>query len=75
MTVDLKLTLPDALAEEARRSGLLTSSAVELLIRETIRQKRVDHLFESVERLHAIGDEITGADLDEALRAARRQDS
>ena len=75
MTVDLKLTLPDALAEEARSSGLLTSSAVELLIRETIRQKRVDHLFDSVARLHAIGDEITGADLEESIHAARRQDS
>lgn len=37
----LQITLPDALAEEAARAGLLSSDALERLLREQLRRERI----------------------------------
>ena len=51
MSTEFKLTLPDSLAREAKASGLLTPEAIEALLREEIRRRRVNQLFEAADRL------------------------
>ena len=42
---DIHLALPDGLAQEAEAEGLLTPQAIERLLREEVRRRRVDELF------------------------------
>ena len=51
MTTEIKLSLPDKLATEAQQAGLLTSQAIEQLLREAVRRKAVDELFEKMDEL------------------------
>lgn len=43
-TLQLKLTLPDRLAKQARAAGLLNSQAIEGLLRERLRKKAGEEL-------------------------------
>jgi len=52
--VQLDLKLPDSLAREAQAAGLLTPQAIEQLLREEIRRRRVGQLFEAADRLAAL---------------------
>jgi hypothetical protein len=47
----LQITLPDALAEEAARAGLLNSSALERLLRDQLRRERIDAMQSARSRL------------------------
>jgi hypothetical protein len=73
---ELKLTLPDSLAKEAAKIGLLKPKALQKLLREEIRRRSVNELFEAMDRMAAVEgpvmteDEIQ-AEID-AVRAARR---
>ncbi|OGA62049.1 MAG: hypothetical protein A3G81_03190 [Betaproteobacteria bacterium RIFCSPLOWO2_12_FULL_65_14] len=75
-TLEIKLSLPDSLAKEAQQAGLLKPEAVERLLREEIRRRAVNELFEAMDRMAAVEgppmteDEIQ-AEID-AVRAARR---
>jgi hypothetical protein len=53
-TVDLKLLLPEKLRQEAEKAGLLTPKALERLLREEIRRRRVDGLFAAADKLAAL---------------------
>lgn len=50
-TVELTLNLPDSLANVAGDAGLLTPEAIERLLREAVRRKAVDELFEKMDEL------------------------
>jgi cytochrome P450 len=52
-TVQLKLTLPDQVAEEAKRAGLLTEQAVERLIEEAVQREAGKKLLDAMQRLRA----------------------
>ena len=52
-TLEIKLSLPDSLAKEARQAGLLAPEALERLVREALRAKRVERLFKACEKLAA----------------------
>ncbi|MBM4080610.1 MAG: hypothetical protein FJ278_12985, partial [Planctomycetes bacterium] len=54
VTLDLKLKLPETVAEEARAKGLLDSSAIEGLLREELRRRRVESLFAAADRLAGV---------------------
>ena len=75
-TVALTITLPRALAEEARQADLLTSESLAALLKSELRQRRIKKLFAAVNRLDENCssilnvDEIS-ADI-EAARARRR---
>ena len=75
--MELTVNLPDTLANEAQAAGLLTSSAIERLLREAVRSKAVNELFETADRLATTNippmtmDEIQ-AEVD-AVRRARRE--
>ena len=49
----IRIDLPDALAREAERAGLLTSKRLERLLRAELRQARVADLFEAMDKLTA----------------------
>ena len=50
-TLEMKLNLPDSLAQEARKAGLLTSDAIERLLREAVRCRAADELFGAMDKL------------------------
>jgi post-segregation antitoxin (ccd killing protein) len=71
--LDLKLSLPDDLAEQARAAGLLTSEAIERLMREAIRKAAARRLVEIGRRLRATEPGITEAELEAELKAVRAE--
>jgi hypothetical protein len=75
-TLEFKLTLPDPLAQEAQAVGLLTPEALERLLREEIRRRRTERLFDAADRLAALpaaplSEQEVRAEI-RAARAARR---
>lgn len=50
-TLELKLSLPDQLAKEARAAGLLTPEEIERLVREALRARRAEGLANIREQL------------------------
>src|SRR5438034_7168231 len=50
---ELKLSLPDQLATQAKAAGLLTSEAIERIVREAIRKAAAQRLIEYGRRLRA----------------------
>ncbi len=72
--LELKLALPDNLAREAEAAGLLTLEAIERLLREEVRRRRVDRLFEAADRLAALDiPTLTEAEVEAEIRAARAE--
>lgn len=74
--VEVKLNLPDEIAEEARRAGLLTEQAIEQLIEEAVRRDAGKKLLDAMQRLRAanvppLSEEDVIAEV-QAARAARR---
>jgi len=70
--LEIKVVLPEDLAREAKDRGLLTSEVIESLLRSEIRRRRVDKLFEAVDRLSAIDiPPLTDAEVQAEIRAAR----
>ncbi len=55
MTREVTLILPEPLAGEAEAAGLLKSDVLERLLREEIRRRRIDRLFDAADRLAAQG--------------------
>ena len=75
-TLELKLNLPDELAQEAQRAGLLTEQAVERLIEEAVRREAGKKLLDAMQRLRAanvplLTEEEIAAEV-KAVRAARK---
>ena len=74
----LTIELPDQLVDEAREAGLLSPEAIETMLRERLRKRGIDELFEATERLAATPDEPVMS-LEEiqaevnAVRAERRR--
>ena len=76
-TVDLRITLPDQVAQEARAAGLLTERGVERLIEEAVRREAGKRLLDAMRRLREanvppLTDEEIAAEV--AAARARRRD-
>lgn len=72
--LELKLSLPDQLANQARAAGLLTSESIERLVRQAIRKAAIQRFAEIGERLREVGGvEITPAELESELKAVRAE--
>lgn len=50
----VQITLPDQLAQEAQRAGLLSPEIIERMLREQLKTQRVDELFQAMDRIAAI---------------------
>ena len=70
-SLELKLDLPDKLAREAEASGLLTPEAIEALLRAEIRRRRVNKLFDAADRMAALDEPLTEAEVEAEIAAVR----
>jgi hypothetical protein len=71
-TVELTLVLPDSLAREAEASGLLTPQALEFMLREELRRRRINRLFEAADQLAALAlPPLTEAEVETEIQSAR----
>jgi hypothetical protein len=52
----VQITLPDQLAQEAERAGLLSSPALEELLRGQLKAKAAEQLFAAMDKMSALGD-------------------
>lgn len=50
----VQITLPDQLAQDAQRAGLLSSAQLERWLRDQLKAQRVDELFAAMERMAAV---------------------
>lgn len=72
--LELKLSLPDQIASQAKAAGLLTSESIERLVRQAIRRAAAERLIEFAKRLREPGGiEITEADFESGLKAVRAE--
>jgi hypothetical protein len=72
-TLDFKLSLPDQLRKEAEAAGLLSPKAIERLLREEIRRRRVDNLFAAADRLSALDmPALTDDEIMQEIRKTRK---
>ncbi len=73
----LTIDLPDNLADEAGKAGLLAPDALEILLREALRRLAVEDLFKSTDRLVAADSPpMTLGEIQQevdAVRARRKQ--
>ena len=70
---DIKLTMRDGLAREAEAKGLLTPDALERLLGDELRRRRVNQLFEASDRLAEIsGPPLTEEEVEAEIQAARK---
>ncbi len=68
----VEITLPDQLAEEAKRAGLLAPDAIERMVREAIRPRALAELEQAMDRMAAVeGPTMTPEEIQEEIRAAR----
>lgn len=73
-TLEIKLSLPDGLAKEAGQAGLLTPQAIETMLRERLRARRVAELREAVEQMvPAGGTPMTMEEIEAEIQAYREE--
>lgn len=73
-TVEIKLSLPESVAKEARAAGLLRSEAIEQLIADALRTKAFDEFLSVAERVEAAGNPpMTTEDLEMEIQAYRQE--
>lgn len=71
---NLCLNLPDTLAYEAEKYGLLNSQVIESLLRDELRRCRVSNLFVAMDRLASINDpSLTEAEIEAEINAVREE--
>jgi hypothetical protein len=52
----IQLTLPDQLAKEAQRAGLLSPESLEEMLRRQLKAKATEQLFAAMDRMAAVDD-------------------
>ncbi len=71
----IQVSLPDELAAEALSEGLLTPERLETWLREQLRKRRMDELFEGMARAAAVPDPppMSPEEIAEEIRAMRAE--
>jgi len=73
----VQINIPDQLAQEAQRAGLLTPATLERMLREYLKTRKLDELFDAMDRMAAVEEPAMSpeeiAEELHAMRAARRQ--
>lgn len=69
----VQITLPDQLAQEAQRAGLLSQTAMEKLLREQLQQRHRDDFFAAMERMAQVAEPaaMTPEEVAEEIRVMR----
>lgn len=73
----VQITLPDQLAQEAQRAGLLSPALLEKWLRDQLERQRVDELFSAMDRMASVDEPAAMSPEDVAqeiatMRAERR---
>ena len=76
----IEITLPDQLAQEAQRAGLLSSEALEAMLREQLKDQQIDELFVAMDRIASVNEPVAMSPEEVAreiatMRAERRSTS
>ena len=70
--LEIKLNLPGSIAQEAEDRGLLKPESLESLLREELRRRRIDRLFEAADRLQSVPlAPLTEAEVEAEIQAVR----
>jgi hypothetical protein len=70
----VQIELPEELARKAKEAGLLTPEALEQLIAEALRERRIERLFEIRKELQAAGiAPMSAEEIEAEIRAAREE--
>jgi len=73
VTLDIKLQLPENILKEAQQAGLLTPAEIERLLREELRRRRVEELFNAADKLASLElSPLTDSELETEIAIARR---
>ena len=71
-TLEVTLNLPDQIAQEAQRAGLLSSQAIERLIEEAVRREAGKKLLDAMQRLREANvPPLTEEEIAEEVKAVR----
>ena len=70
---EVTLTLPDDLAQQARQAGLLRPEALAALLRDAMRERRVERLFSTMDKLAQVTPPLTEAEIAAEIEAARAE--
>lgn len=71
----VQITLPDQLAQEAERAGLLSSESLEELLRKQLKMKAAEELIAMLDKLDAAGNEdyMSPEEVAEEIKAMRAE--
>lgn len=71
----VQITLPDQLAQEAQRAGLLSQPALERLLREQLQTQRQDSFFAAMGRMEPVTEPpaMSPEEVAEEIRAMREE--
>ena len=67
----ITVQLPDELAREARSAGLLQYDAIAALMRDAMRKRQVEQMFDTMGKLAKLEPALTEAEIDAEIAAAR----
>ena len=72
--VELKLSLPDQLANQAQAAGLLTPEAIEQMLKRELKRRAGEQLLESAAKLAAVDlPPLTESEIQAEIDAARSE--
>jgi Arc/MetJ family transcription regulator len=71
----VQITLPDQLAQEAQRAGLLSPEALEKLLRDQLKAQHAVELFAAMDRMAAVDDPayMSPEEVAEEIKAMRAE--
>jgi hypothetical protein len=71
----IQLTLPDQLAQEAERAGLLSPESLEERLRKQLKAKAAEQLFAAMDRMAAVNDPsyMSPEEVAEEIKAMRAE--
>lgn len=67
---EVVLTLPDDLVAEANELGVFKPVVITSLIKEAVRRRKVNRLFDAMDKLAALPDPLTEEEIAEEIAAA-----
>jgi hypothetical protein len=70
---EVTVTLPDDLAKQARQAGLLRPGALAALLRDAMRERRIERLFTTMGKLAELQPPLTEEEIAAEIAAARAE--
>jgi hypothetical protein len=70
---EVTVTLPDDLAQQARQAGLLRPEALATLLRDAMRQGRIERLFATMDKLSQLEPSLSEEEIQAEIEAARAE--